>query len=163
MIDPDKFLNQKISSPSETNFIPVPVDDYLCMVPINGVMPPRETTNKDGSKSVILDINWEIAESDKSFKKVSAHTGMDKPFIKQSVFLDVEYDNEGNVIGLSEGIGKNIQLGRLREAVGLNKPGKDFSVKHLEGSTAVIKVEHRIVGEDTYAQVARKNGVTKPR
>lgn len=163
MIDPDKFLNQKIDKPSETSFIPVPVDDYLCMIPVGGVQPPREIVGKDGNKSVIIDLNWEIVSSDKNYKKVCEHTGMESPFVKQSIFLDVDYDSEGNATGLSEGIGKNIQLGRLREAVGLNKPGKDFSFKHLEGATATVKVEHRVVGEDTYAQVARKNGITKSR
>ncbi len=160
MIDPDKFLNQKVSGGGfDTNYVPVPKDEYICMIPTGGVQEPREVQTKNGT-SVIVDINWELTSEDPKFKKVCEHTGMDRPFVRQSIFVDVDYDNDGNVIGLSRGIGKNVQLGRLQQAVGqANK--ENWTWRHLEGQVARIKVDHRVHEGDIFASVPKKNGVTK--
>ena len=49
--------------------------------------------------------------------------------------------------------GKNIGLGRLREAVGQNKPGQAFSFQNLPGLMAKITIKHRLVDDDTFAEV----------
>lgn len=47
--------------------------------------------------------------------------------------------------------GKNIRLGRLREAAGLNVPGQPFSFPMLEGRTIVISTDVRV--DDTNPDV----------
>ena len=77
------------------------------------------------------------------------------PRVKLSLFCDVNVDEAGNVVSLAYGPGKNVGLGRLREALGQNSPTKKWSWKHLEGVAAKIKVEQRITADGTFAQVAR--------
>ena len=160
MLDPDKFLNQKISEPSETNFIPVPAGEYTAVIPQGGVLPPREVKDeKTGVTQLVVDIRWDIASSDPRFKQVVTETGNEKPFIRSGIFLDVDFDEKGDVIGLSKGKGKNVALGQLREALGQNT-SKDWSFRHLEGSMAKILVEHKLSKGDTFANIAKK-GITK--
>jgi len=47
--------------------------------------------------------------------------------------------------------GKNVGLGRLREAIGKNEGA--FSFRDLVGQIAQLRVKHRMNGEDTYAEV----------
>ena len=55
--------------------------------------------------------------------------------------------------GLDTSKGKNIGLGRLREAVNKNADGVPFSFEMLPGLSARISVSHRVNGEDVYADV----------
>jgi hypothetical protein len=49
--------------------------------------------------------------------------------------------------------GKNIGLGRLREAVNMNDENTPFSFAMLPGQAATISVSHRVNGEETYSEV----------
>jgi hypothetical protein len=53
--------------------------------------------------------------------------------------------------------GKNVSLGKLREAVGQNKPGKPWSPAHLNGAQLDVLVTHRADKDtgDIYAEVKR--------
>jgi hypothetical protein len=57
--------------------------------------------------------------------------------------------------GLDLGKGKNVGLGRLREAVRLNDSSKPFSFAQLPGQAARVTVSHRIDGEDTYSEIKK--------
>jgi len=161
MLDAEQFLNSGIEGASETTFTPVPADDdgYICTIPENGLVGPREFDNKNGGKSVVLDINWEIVDDEKKANVVEV-TGMANPRVKQSIFLDVIRGSDDQVTGLAMGKGKNIGLGRLREALGQNDGKKKWSFKHLVGAMARVAVSHRSGqnGEE-YAEVKR-DGVT---
>lgn len=161
MLDPETFLNSEVEGASSTEFVNIPVDEYICMIPEDGLKGPRELTNKDGDKSYVMDILWEIIDEEKK-AHVQEVTGMSKPRLKQSLFLDVIANNDGVVVGLAQGPGKNVQLGRLREALNQNDPKKRWSFQHLVGATARVKAEETF-GSDgtTYVQAAKKDGVTR--
>ena len=55
--------------------------------------------------------------------------------------------------GLDMGKGRNVGLGRLREALNLNQPGQSFSFSMIPGRLAKVSVSHRIDGENIYAEV----------
>ena len=55
--------------------------------------------------------------------------------------------------GLDMSAGKNVGLGRLREAVGKNDPDVAFSFHQLPGAAGKVSVTHRLVGEDTFAEI----------
>jgi hypothetical protein len=60
--------------------------------------------------------------------------------------------------GMDTGKGKNVTLGRLREALGLNQPGTPFSFRQLIGRAAKISVTQRVDGDQIYNDV---KGVVK--
>jgi hypothetical protein len=94
-------------------------------------------------ESVILDIRWAVDDAG-----VKEETGLDEPTVRQSIFLDM---NESG--GLALGKGKNVQLGKLREALGLNDPAKAFSFAQIVGRPARIAVIHDMYNNEPQAKV----------
>lgn len=143
MFSPEQFLDMQVNESNDTKIIPVPVGEYLAVVKEVKVRPWQ--SKADPSKAgIALDLQWTIDDHG-----VKQTLGRDEVNVKQGVMLDL---TEGGG-GLDMGKGKNIGLGRLREACGLNTPGQPFSVTMLTGRMARIKVEHRVDGENLYAEV----------
>jgi hypothetical protein len=102
------------------------------------------TSRQDPSKSgMALDVTWSIDDA-----AVKEQLGRQEVTVKQGIMLDVTETG-----GLDMGKGKNVSLGRLREATNLNQPGQPFGFRMLEGRPAKVKVEHRIDGDNIYAEV----------
>lgn len=139
--DPQSFLDASITSALDTRTIPCPMGEYQGI--IEKIL-PRQWTSKDGTSSgIAIDIFWMVED-----QAVKAELGRDTVVVKQGLMLDTLAGG-----GLDTTKGKNIGLGRLREALGLNVEGQAFSFGQLPGSAAKITVTHRISGEDTFAEV----------
>jgi len=144
--DADQFLNASITSSNDTKVIPVPVGEYMCVIE---KIAPRTWQSKDGTQSgVALDVFWLVEDQD-----VKQLLGRDTISVKQGIMLDL---TPQGALDMSKG--KNITLGRLREAVNLNQHGQPFSFHQLPGQMARVSISHRIDGEETYTQV---KGVAK--
>jgi len=140
MFDAQSFLDAAVTSSNDTKVIPVPVGEYFGIIE---KVVPRQWQSKDGSMTgIALDVFWLVEDAD-----VKAFLGRETVTVKQGIMLDT------NDQGLDMSKGKNIGLGRLREAVGKNTPGEQFSFAMLPGLTAKISVTHRIVNDDTFAEV----------
>lgn len=138
--DPEAFLSTTTEEANETQFQPIPEGEY------NAVIMKLDARTPKGNS--ILDVTWEIDD-----EGVRASTGMDSPRVRQSIFLDI---NEQG--GLESGPNKNVQLGKLREALGQNNPGRPWAPSMMEGQVARISVKHRIVEDNVYSDV---KGVAK--
>lgn len=147
MFNPDQFLDMQVTEANDTKLTPVPVGEYVAV--IEDVKCRQWQSKQDPSKSgLTLDITWSI--DDPAVKEL---LGRDKVTVRQGVMLDLTESG-----GLDMGKGRNVGLGRLREAVGLNTPGQPFSFSMLVGRVAKVSVSHRIDGDNIYAEV---KGVTK--
>lgn len=124
--DPEAFMRQETTEQNETRFEPVPEGEFVAMVDDLVIRNPKD--------SVIADISWEIKD-----EELRARLGMDdsrKILVRQSIFLDVEESG-----ALSFGPNKNVQLGKLRSALGQNESGQPWSFEMLKGAgPAKIKV-----------------------
>jgi hypothetical protein len=76
--------------------------------------------------------------------------GREKVTCKQGIMLDL---NEGGQLDM--GKGKNVSLGKLREAIGLNSPGQPFSFSMIQGRMALGFVQHRVDGDQVFAEIKR--------
>lgn len=142
MFDPAQFLDAQITDANDTKLIPIPVGEYTAVA--DKVDVRTWQGKKDPSKSgVTLEVTWAI--DDQSVKEL---LGRDTITVRQGVMLDL---TDGG--SLDMGKGRNTQLGRLREAVKLNTPGQPFAFSMIPGRLAKIKVDHRIDGENIYAEV----------
>ena len=142
MFDPAQFLEQTYTEANDTKTLPVPVGEYQAV--IEKVDVRQWTSKKDPTQSgIALDVQWSIDDAN-----VKSLLGRDKVTVKQGVMLELRDDGQ-----IDFGKGKNAALGRLREAVNLNAPGRPFAFSQLNGQFAKIKVEHRIDGENIYAEV----------
>ena len=147
MFSPEQFLDMQVTESNDTKIVPVPTGEYLAVVSEVKIRPWQ--SKSDPSKAgVALDLQWELDDAG-----VKTLLGRDKVTVKQGVMLDLT-----DAGGMDMGKGRNIGLGRLREACGLNTPGQPFSVTMLTGRMAKVKVEHRVDGENLYAEV---KGVAK--
>jgi len=130
--DPKQFLDAQFEGAMDTKVIPVPVGEYIAVV--EKVDTRAWQSKADPSKSgIALDVTWNIDDAG-----VKEATGRDKVTVTQSIMLDLTPAG-----GLDFGKGRNVRLGRLREALGLNVPGQPFGFRMLEGKVAKITIGHR--------------------
>lgn len=147
MFSPEQFLEMQVTDSNDTKLTPIPVGEYTALP--DKVEVKSWAKKDDPSVSGLkLVINWSI--DDPAVKELLAR---DKVTARQDIMLDLTDSG-----GLDMGKGRNVGLGRLREATGLNTPGQPFSFTMLLGRPAKISVSHRIDGEAIYAEV---KGVAK--
>jgi len=142
MFDAQSFLDMQIADANSTATIPVPVGEYAAIIDKINV---RQWTKKDDPtiSGLTLEVFWNVDD-----QQVKELLGRDKVSVKQGVMLDIT--EEG---GLDMGKGRNVGLGKLRQALGLNEPGVAFSFNQLPGQYAKVSVKHRIDGENIYPEV----------
>lgn len=142
MFNPDQFLDMQFTEANSTEAIPVPVGEYTAVI---GEVKCRPWQKKDDPSiaGLALDLSWDIDDA-----AVKELLGRDKVKCKQGVMLDLTESG-----GLDMGKGKNVGLGRLREACDLNRAGEPFAFSMLVGRIAKVKVEHRVNGDQIFAEV----------
>lgn len=150
MFDPNSFLDMTTTEANSTVSVPVPVGEYVAFIEKVEARPWKSA--KDPAKAgMALDVIWNIDD-----QNVKALLERDKVTVKQGIMLDVT--DEG---GLDMGKGKNVGLGRLREATGLNDAGRPFGFRMLEGKAAKIAVSHRPDEKNTEVIYAEVKAVAK--
>ena len=146
VFSPEAFMQSQFTEANETIFVAVPEGEFPAVIKS---VECNSWQSRDGSKSGLkLDLVWSVDD-----ESVKATTGMTEPQVRQSVMLDLTEQG-----GLAVGANKNVNLGRLREAVGQNQSGKPWNPMMLQGQVARIAVKHRLYEEQTFAEV---KGVTK--
>lgn len=142
---PESFLDATITEPSATSFEPIPPGEYPAMI---DEIKFSNGTSKDGNQWSRLDIVWTIED-----EALRERLGRKKLVSRQGIMLD--FLDTG---GLDMSKGRNINLGRLREAVDLNRAGEAFSFRMLQGRRAKVKIdadEYQGVIRDKVVAVAR--------
>lgn len=146
--DAASFLASTVTDANDTKVVPVPVGEYVAVIEKVDIRP---WTSRDGQKSgLALDVIHAIDDSTGALKTL---LGRDKITVKQGLMLDTTEQG-----GLDMGKGRNVSLGKLREATGLNVAGQPFSFLNLVGHVVKINVSHRVDGDSIFADV---KGVTK--
>lgn len=135
--DPDQFLSASADAPMSTDFTPVPEGEY------NAVISKIDARQTNSGKA-LLDVTWQIDD-----QQVREVTGMDNPTCRQTIWLDVTDSG-----ALDVGKGRNIGLGRLREALGQNGPGA-WAPSMMVGNVARVMVSHRFYEGSTFADVKK--------
>ena len=148
------FANTNFEGSNSTKLEPIPEAEYKAVIqgPLNDRGKSGFRTTDKGQ--VILDVVWGIDDPG-----LSKTLGLSTPTVRQSVFLDLTASG-----GLDMSKGKNVGLGRLREALGQNKDGQKWSFGSIIGQVAQIKVTQRVVRDDQTGEENIYNdvkGVTK--
>ena len=109
--DPASLFDSTTTEVNDTKILPIPEGEYLAVIESAEV---KTWASRDGlSSGLRLDVTWLIDD-----EAAKTATGRDKLTVRQGVMLDL--NEAGN--GLDMGKGKNVALGRLREATDLNAP-----------------------------------------
>ena len=134
--DPQAFEEMVFEEANETKFTPIPEGVYEAIVDSVRIKAiDIKKGDRAGTTAPILEVVYEILSDD-----LKKELNREKVVVRHDIWLDV---NENG--SLSFGPNHNVQLGRLREACGLNKPGKPFSFQMLQGQgplkvTVAVKV-----------------------
>lgn len=137
--NPELFLNAAVNEANSTELLAVPEGEYIAVSdPITADSIRSYDIRKGekaGTKGYALDINWTINDESGALKEYLGRA----PKARQSIMLDLTKDG-----GLEFGKGRNVGLGRLREALNQNQTGRPWSFAMIGGQVAKIKVKHRL-------------------
>jgi hypothetical protein len=136
--------NATFTESNSTTFTPVPEGEYIAAIRDADDCKLRSTEKG----YLILDVSWTIDDA-----AATEATGVATPKVRQSIFLDTTEAG-----GLDFSKGKNIQLGRLRDALNQNQSGQPWGFGMLVGGVARVTVKHRMVDDQIYTDV---KGVAK--
>lgn len=129
--DPSAFMNAVYNDANSTEIIPCDEGEYQA---IAGDLVWSTWQSRDGSKSGIkVTIPWTIDSEEQRQK-----TKRSSIVVKQDLMLDTTSDG---MLDMSEG--RNIGLGRLRDALGLNRKGVPFKFDQIPGKAAKVRVSRR--------------------
>lgn len=142
MFDPNQLLDMQTTDSNSTHVVPCPEGEWPAT--ISDVIIKSGVSQKTQEPWTRLDVKWEIVGTPANDK-----VEREKIITNQGVMLDLTEQG-----GLVMGEGKNVRLGRLREAVGLNAPGQPFSFRMLVGRQAKVSVKHRIYEGELFDEVS---------
>lgn len=138
--DPETFMQQTIDAPLETEYALVPEGEYRATIDdfTSEAFEQIDFTYKKGQRAgqpgTMTKFSCPFVIQDDAVK---AEMGRDKVVVTKQINLD--FDETG---GIAKGKNRNIELGRVMSACGLNAQGS--SVSQLRGAGPVmVKVVHR--------------------
>lgn len=129
--DPTSFLQQTMTDTAfATSRTPIPEGEYTAVI---DDVKARSTNNGQ----ILVDVSWNVI--DEALRTKMGRTGDQKLFARQSVFLDL--DANGKLLG---GEDKNVDLGKIRKAVGQNIAGQAWGPLMLKGAgPATIRIKQK--------------------
>ena len=140
--DAAAFLNTAYTEANDTKIIPIDEGEYQA---IAGEVEAETWQSKDGTKSGLkVTIPWKIDS-----QAMREKTGREQITVRQDLMLDTLPGS--NMLDM--GKGKNVRLGQLREALGLNKPGVPFKWDQIPGKAAKVKVGLRPYEDRMFEEV----------
>lgn len=138
--DPDTFMQQTVDQPLDTEYFKCPEGEYPAMI---GEITSQNFETFDftyrngpqaGQPGSMTKLNIPFVIND---DKLKAATGRDQIIVNKQIILDLK---DG---ALDFGKNRNVELGRVRQAVGQNNPGP-WTFANLSGAGPVmVRVEHR--------------------
>lgn len=147
--DPDTFMQQTVDAPMETEFRLCPAGEFSAMIgdftseAFEVIDFEYKKGTRAGQPGSMTKFNLPFIIND---DKAKQELNRDQVVVTKQMILDVDPITKQ----LDFGVNKNIELGRVRDAVGQNNPGP-WSVSQLRGAgPLMVKVEH--------IEYARKDG-----
>ena len=141
--NPELFLNVQHEEANSTELLPVPDGDYTAVSdPITEksfIQFDIKNGDRAGQKGLMLKLMWNINDEGGQLKELLGRA----PKVVQTIMLDVKPDGT-----LEFGKGRNVELGRTREALGQNGNGQPWAFSMLGGKVAKIDVKTSINPKD---------------
>ncbi|MBW2081573.1 MAG: hypothetical protein JRI39_00465 [Deltaproteobacteria bacterium] len=137
MFDPATFLNTAVDGQLSTEYVVIPEGEYIGRIREIQSNNFRLIETKNGPQWV-LDLTWEFDDPE-----VAKITHRKVSTARQTIWLELTPEGK-----LDTSEGTNVQLGRVREAVG-QKETKDWTISMLSGAMARCQVVHRQSSDGT--------------
>ena len=144
--DPALFLQQGQKAVANATFVPqCPPGDYQMV--IDSLKAEQFPGVKDPSKTYTK-VKFGLAVNDPG---VQALLKRDKVVVFHDFLLEMTEDGSG----IDMGEGKNVGLGRMRAAAGLNQPGIEWNFGMFVGRPVLGHVEHEMYNGESYAKCTK--------
>jgi hypothetical protein len=137
----EEFLQTPVEEALSTVSLKIPPNDYKGMI----AKPEHISMGFTPKGSPVLEVWWTL-----DAPEVSEQIGKDTLMVRQTLYLDLTAAKR-----LDTSKGRNVQLGRLREALGQNGPGK-WNYNDMVGVPALVKTDldpNKNVAGDFYEKV----------
>ena len=151
MFNPESFLNQTSEQALSTQLDPVPEGDFKA---VSQAITKESVRSFDinkgeraGQKGFSLNVAWKIDDE--------AAGEYNNRMVFQTLFLDVTSDGAG----LDFGKGKNVDLGKLRAALGQNQDGQPWAPSMLGSQVAIVQVKQEVDKNDSSKIHSKVKGV----
>lgn len=131
--DPAVYEQQVTEDASSTSVTPVPGGEYVAI--IKDYKFRTITQKKSGEQSLMCDVLYFIQDDTGSLKSMIDRD----PIVTHGYFCDTKTGPDSKEV-LDFGKGKNVWLGKLREALNQNTPGIKWSFPMLRGAVCKIVV-----------------------
>lgn len=142
----DQFMNTTYEDALDTRIVPCPPGEWRAQIE---EVEAREIEIKQGDnagqKRLVMDVTYKILD-----ENAVKETGRDTVLVRQGIFLDLT--ESGN---LDFGKGKNVKLGRLREALGQNMDGQPWAPGMLKGGMVIVEVTNELRDGEVYDGVKK--------
>jgi hypothetical protein len=149
IFDPNAFLTSTTTEVGATRREPLPVGVYQAQIED---ITARNWQSKDGSKSgYAFDVKFNIIDHD-----LKTALGRESIVAFAGITLDITTSGQ-----LDMGPNKNLALNRLRDACGMNVPGKPFSPMNLKGQMCRIAITHEPAKDGSGEIYDRVTGYSK--
>ncbi len=147
-VDASAFLNETFEMPElDTVLNPIPLGEYPAQIGVGDKDVDVQTGTKNDKPWMRLILMMEITDPN-----VAAQMKRDvNPKVRYDFFIDL--DAAGRIDTNPQ---RNVKLGKLRKAVGQNKPGT-WGFPMLKGCPLKVKIKHRADENDPttiYSEVA---------
>ena len=130
----EQFMASTVTGALDTRVIPCPAAEYPALsTKVEAASGEIKNGDNTGGTWAKLTVHWEI-QSDEA----RSHTGRNTVVVKQPIMLDLTAEGM-----LDMGPGKNLRLGRLREALRQNDASTPWNPQMLVGQSGVVVVGHR--------------------
>jgi hypothetical protein len=135
MFDPETFMNQIIDEPLETEFVTVDPGEYVATIDdftseaFEQIHFEYKKGARAGTPGIMTKLTLPFVIQDDAVKQLLE---MEKVVVRKQLILDLQDNGD-----LDWGTNKNIDLGRIRAAVGQNDPGP-WSISKLRGAGPVM-------------------------
>jgi hypothetical protein len=148
-LNPEMLLESAVKAAFDTKVLPCPEGEYTLLI---SKLTLRSGTNKNGEPYNMLNVLLSVED-----QGVREELGRDEVYVQHACMLDIVDNPKTGQPMLDPGKGKNIDLGRLREACDLNDPKQEFNMNMLLNRLIKGKVSQRTDEEtgDVYAEVKR--------
>lgn len=141
VFDPQTFAQMTFTEGNSTESTPVPVGEWPFTISKSEITSwqSKQDQSKAGLKCTLM-----LESEDPAIVGV---TGRPKNTVRYEMMLDLTPDG-----GLDFGKGMNVNLGRAREACGLNKPGVPFAFDMFVGRPVKATIKHEVYQDKLMAR-----------
>lgn len=146
--DPNQFLDATTTE-ALVKRPPIPAGSVILGIITDAVARSWTSKKEDAKVKAGIAVDLKIELNLTSYPDIQKVVGADQVIMTPGIMLDMKDDGKS----IDWSTGKNGNLRRYREALGMNNPGESFSIRQMVGRPILVKIKHRTYEGEFYDEV----------